>query len=670
MVPRRISCFSFCFVVPAARQQWSRKVKEVVIEESRTVGLAEAAHNHDVPFHTAQHFAKQLEQSVPPGHLRASGAGRKTALDANVEDVLAQFIRHRRAAYAFFGEHDVKEEALALFSEFGEEGKFVASSGWLKDFLHTHSLASHSSHSLQKVRRGDANLLSDDQRVQMFWHQIRFLREHKGFSLDQIVNCDETHVSYEMHPSHVIDERGGKGPVKVLSEGKEKAACTVLLCTTASGRKLPPLVIFKGERQLKVEHDENKLIVLFNRKGFMNEHVYSLWIEKYLAAAFPNGCLLVHDAFRGHFTQKAELTALKHKVLFVCVPEALTSRVQPMDVSVNGPFKKQLAIRCAHFLSLREKMDITDPLRAQDWRQVVVGWIVAAFESVKEQTIVKSFQITGISNDVSGAQDQLVTVELDHKRVVPKPYQKGSDAAAEKDVKHELISDIEVLKKIKEYKKERAAKKKEKEEKKAEKEQKKKEKEEKNAQRKKKREQKKEAHDQEEKNAETEKKKETKKAKRKSKRKSKADDEDYTESSDEEKDDAEDEDKEAKAERKHRTTVPKGSIFRSSLDEDDDDQTPEETKQKSTRTAAVSKAQKHTAPASAKRSSKHKHSESDGITTDEPSSKEQKGEPIGGHALRPSQAEQCPFYPESCDDATKFKTTFARKKHIENQHPE
>ena len=68
-----------------------------------------------------------------------------------------------------------------------------------------------------------------------------------------------------------------------------------------------------------------------------------LWLEKVWSKR-PGGLLkkaslLVCDQFKAHVTESMKRLATKLKMHFAVSPVGLTSQLQPLDVSVNKPFK-------------------------------------------------------------------------------------------------------------------------------------------------------------------------------------------------------------------------------------------------------------------------------------------------------------------------------------------
>ena len=78
-------------------------------------------------------------------------------------------------------------------------------------------------------------------------------------------------------------------------------------------------------------------------KGWMDENCIRLWIDKVWSKR-PGGLLkkyslLVLDQFRAHITETTKKNFKEVKTQIAVIPGGLTSQLQPLDVSINKPFK-------------------------------------------------------------------------------------------------------------------------------------------------------------------------------------------------------------------------------------------------------------------------------------------------------------------------------------------
>ena len=92
----------------------------------------------------------------------------------------------------------------------------------------------------------------------------------------------------------------------------------------------------------------------------------------------------------------------------VVIPGGMTSVLQPMDVSINKPFKDRL--RQQYLTS------IADPVREltktgkikRAAPSEVARWVSAAWKAIPESIIVRSFKKCCISNALDGSEDDIL----------------------------------------------------------------------------------------------------------------------------------------------------------------------------------------------------------------------------------------------------------------------
>ena len=79
------------------------------------------------------------------------------------------------------------------------------------------------------------------------------------------------------------------------------------------------------------------------KDGWMDGEGMKLWLQEVWSKS-PDGLLkrpslLVCDQFKAHVTESTKRIATKLKSHLAVIPGGLTSQLQPLDVSVNKPFK-------------------------------------------------------------------------------------------------------------------------------------------------------------------------------------------------------------------------------------------------------------------------------------------------------------------------------------------
>ena len=188
----------------------------------------------------------------------------------------------------------------------------------------------------------------------------------------------------------------------------------VVLTVAADGSMLPPMVIFKGKCRLKLTAPEG-VVVSVQTKAWMDEdlmteyleHIWQPYVEETAdKLGLPDhNALLTLDSFRAHTTDKITKVMEEHSTTHCVMPGGCTSKLQPLDVSVNKPFKQILKGCWANFIhtSVQHAADKTEKIKTAS-KQQVLYWVVTAWQKMKDrrELITKSFQVTGITSSNPG----------------------------------------------------------------------------------------------------------------------------------------------------------------------------------------------------------------------------------------------------------------------------
>lgn len=233
--------------------------------------------------------------------------------------------------------------------------------------------------------------------------------------MGQIGNADETPVWFDMPRNYTIAEKGTK-EVPIKTSGYEKQRVTVMLAITADGRKLTPFVIFKRKTSPKTKANEklfpHDVIVRCQEKGWMTESLMLDWLKSVWGrrpgALLNLPSILCLDAFRGHLTDAVKKNIRGLNSELVVIPAGMTSVLQPLDVSVNKPFKTYVQEEYEKWLCEPNKeMTPTGKIKRAA-PQVVAHWISAAWKRIPAPIIEKSFKKCCISNELNGSEDDVL----------------------------------------------------------------------------------------------------------------------------------------------------------------------------------------------------------------------------------------------------------------------
>ena len=162
---------------------------------------------------------------------------------------------------------------------------------------------------------------------------------------------DETPLTFDMPPNQTINNTGEK-TVKIRTTGNEKNRVTVVLACCRDGSKLKPMVIFKRKTIPKIDN-KHGVVVSAQEKGWMDSEQMKVWIDKVWRWHGGLGrSLLVYDAFEAHVTDRVKALLKREKTDLAVIPGRLTSILQPLDVSLNKPFKVGVRRRWMQWMDL------------------------------------------------------------------------------------------------------------------------------------------------------------------------------------------------------------------------------------------------------------------------------------------------------------------------------
>ena len=169
--------------------------------------------------------------------------------------------------------------------------------------------------------------------------------------MKDIANMDQAPLLFVMDDGKTYADKGSSEVwCATHGSGLHKRQCSVQLTISADGKpRVKPLVIFRG-KSLRVKSLEQytwdrPVQVLRQEKAWCDESIMLDWISQQWNNCFINpptngssGKILIADVHRAQQTEKVKCI-LKKKTDLINVPPECTSRVQPLDVVFNKPFK-------------------------------------------------------------------------------------------------------------------------------------------------------------------------------------------------------------------------------------------------------------------------------------------------------------------------------------------
>ncbi|KAL5014959.1 hypothetical protein ScPMuIL_009229, partial [Solemya velum] len=165
-------------------------------------------------------------------------------------------------------------------------------------------------------------------------------RKMYDYELEHIGNMDETPMTFDIQSNSTVNRLGEK-TVTIRTCGSEKTHSTVVLSCMADGTKLKPIVIIK-RKTLPKEKLPAGVLVTVHPKGWMDESLVGTWLQKVWDCRPGALALLVWDMSRAHLTYGVKALLKRLNTRQAVIPDEAMSILQPLDVSLNEPFKTNM----------------------------------------------------------------------------------------------------------------------------------------------------------------------------------------------------------------------------------------------------------------------------------------------------------------------------------------
>ena len=206
---------------------------------------------------------------------------------------------------------------------------------------------------------------------------------------------DEVPLTFDPPLNRTVNKKG-ESSICLKTTGHEKTNFTCVLSCTASGEKLPPMVIFKCVT-LPKEKFPKGIVIKVNKKGWMNETLMKTGLTECYGKRpggffHRNKAMLVLDSMKAHITDTVKEAIRSTNSIPAVIPGGTTKYLQPLDISVNRAFKVALRVEWETWMTSGEKsFTKTGRMRRASFAEVC-QWILTAWGKVKQSTIVNSFR--------------------------------------------------------------------------------------------------------------------------------------------------------------------------------------------------------------------------------------------------------------------------------------
>ena len=313
--------------------------------KSGSLSQRKAAEKYGVPKSTLADYVGR-DQVDQAGFSLRSFASRQI-FSPQLEVSLSEYLK--KCSEMFYGLSTKQTRALAyeyaLANNLTTPEKWhqdkEAGKEWLMGFLRRNSSLS--------IRKPEATSLArmtsfNKENVKGFFEKLEGVLQKHSFTASSIYNVDETGCTTVQRPPKQIAPRGAHQVGSATSRERGELVTFVGICS-ASGNALPPCFVFP-----RVRFDETRMMKgtpsgslgLVDPSGWMTKQNFPRVLEHIVSnvrCSQEKPILLIMDNHVSHLSVEAINYAKDNGIVLFTMPPHTSMRLQPLDVSVYGPFK-------------------------------------------------------------------------------------------------------------------------------------------------------------------------------------------------------------------------------------------------------------------------------------------------------------------------------------------
>lgn len=372
------------------------KAYEVV--KAGTMSLREAAIAFEIDKMTLFRFIKKKDQSDGQ-NVSIGYAKPRLIFTEQLEHELEEYIIHSSKIYYGLTPQNIKllayELAMANRNVIAVPDTWInhkmATKDWFTLFMKRHERLS--------IREPEATSLGratsfNKTNVNMFFDNLKCVLEKYKFKNNDIWNVDETGVQTVQKPNKIVAEKGVRQVGKVTSAERGQTV-TMVLAVSAIGNSVPPMFVFP--RVFFKEHFINNgppgCIGTSYPSGWITSDSFLKFIKHFLnhvRCTKDHPCLLVLDNHESHLSIDVINFCKENGIIMLSFPPHTSHRLQPLDRSVYGPFKKY------YFASVDDWMT-NNPGKTVTIYDIPGIVKLALPKAITPTNIISGFQATGIA---------------------------------------------------------------------------------------------------------------------------------------------------------------------------------------------------------------------------------------------------------------------------------
>jgi hypothetical protein len=315
-------------------------------KKNNTIDVVIQRHHKEITSTIKKYYKMWKEQGKPDSFIiddQRKNSAKKLALTEEIEikiaaKIIDNFNNQSLVSYSLVS--DMAKSEWKLLHP-GKPDHFRASNGWVFNFKKRNSLSSR----LASMKSGSQNVIKDStQQVNEYKNSYKKFINENG--CDFVFNYDETYFNCGSAKLKTIVPKNCKDQPKIKNIKKDhrfSIGCTI----TAAGKKLKPILVTVGKTDRCLEkykdYQNDKRCILTNSdSGWFKEKQAIMMLDIIYEYTKGVKSLCILDVHSAHQTELFLSTAKSYNIQLLMVPEKLTWSLQPLDVKVNGPYKRMM----------------------------------------------------------------------------------------------------------------------------------------------------------------------------------------------------------------------------------------------------------------------------------------------------------------------------------------
>jgi hypothetical protein len=217
----------------------------------------------------------------------------------------------------------------------------------------------------------------------------------EGRNCDDILNMDQTPIPFSYHSNKTLDVKGTK-TIHARASTTDTKRVTLAATVTASGKMLPPFLIFKGKPKGRIAQREFSSFpaeahYACQEKAWMDETRMHEWVEAVLKpwkeerdANNPSmqPPIIILDAYRVHQMGSVVNHIQMLGIEVIHIPAGCTYLCQPIDVGINKSIKGGLRDKWDQWMV--EGEGIVNGKAKEPSRKLVAEWVVNVYNNITD----------------------------------------------------------------------------------------------------------------------------------------------------------------------------------------------------------------------------------------------------------------------------------------------